>query len=90
MDLRTEMNERAKNKTYSEYTRTASKERRPTYTHTHLGVLDPGGAPGALLSTLLEYHPVHQLAVVDRTAELLADLHASHGGFTTVIRYFMV
>lgn len=40
----------------------------------YLSVLDPCGATGALLSSLLEHHPVHQLAVVDRTTKLLADL----------------
>ena len=44
--------------------------------HTNLGVLDPCGPTGALLSALLENHPVHQLAVVDRTTKLLADLSA--------------
>lgn len=43
---------------------------------THFGILDPGGAPGALLGALLEHHPLHQLAVVDRTTKLLADLRA--------------
>lgn len=43
---------------------------------THFGIFDPGRPPGALLGALLEHHPLHQLTVVDRTTELLADLRA--------------
>ena len=40
----------------------------------YLGIFNPCGTPRALLRSLLVHHAVHQLAVIDSTAELLTDL----------------